>query len=366
MVVCNAPWMHLAPIRFQRVPRAHSLTKQDQGTPLSAGRVFGFFKRYVLVLLVVAFGVAAGFSLLGRREQLFSAISDIEPLWLLFALASFTIASLLRVLRFRVVIPDAVTFAQTLHITSVYQFSRAVTPAQLGEFSYPIMVKRLTGRSLGAGLGQLIIVRFADLVGLVAFFSIGLLGRMEILRENPVYLGAAIAILAALAMFATGTKAALLGIRLAALRLRKVKRLARSARRVGRTARHALQAYLTTSRPQILAITSLTFFVSLFAVGRVFGLLTSAGITLSPLDVFFVFGAVNLLAVVPLRLTAGLGIKEAGLLSVLLAIGVDPASAVLGTVMFALAAVAFPAAFLLVSAIAARSASAALSRKSGT
>jgi hypothetical protein len=262
--------------------------------------------------------------------------------YVLAAWLAYVLSTLGRTWRFVTLIANNASFISIFRVTTLYQTYRAALPSQIGEFSYPFLLKQATGLRPSLGLSHVLLVRLYD-VNFVALTF--LLGSAMKFTENAIGVGeivlaAIVVVLSAAAAFQLSR--VLEAFQWAVLAVgRKVRssRLALLAKSL-RAVRHGLLDQSSHVRAVLLGS---TFWIILFALGNMYGLLAAFGVYLSVADALFVFGAVHILATIPLRLVAGVGIREAGLLALLLMLGYDIEQSAAVTVLFSVSALVFPA-----------------------
>lgn len=302
--------------------------------------------------------VGAVMAMLGVLTLLVSQVGDwavlkrtllsLEPAWVALAFAAYVAATTARGARFYALNAARARFPAMVRIAVQHQAARAVIPAQLGELSYPTLLRRETGRPYGRGVGQLLLVRLLDLNMIALVLVTGSLAQIGVDGRDRAWTAVAFGFLG-LALLGVFTIGPALGRVRAGLHLlarrgrRRRRRLRRLARTVGRV-RHALEAYPGRTLAVALAATVVAIG---FALARVYGLLAAFGIVLAAHDLLLVFGVIHALGLVPIRAFGGFGVKEVGLLSLLMALGYGIEDAAAVTALFALAAVVFPVALAM-------------------
>ena len=80
---------------------------------------------------------------------------------------------LARAVRMRAIIPKT-TIPDLFWINSVQYFFNKILPARTGELTLPVLIQRYTGASFGRGVAVLLLLRFFDILVIVALLTISL------------------------------------------------------------------------------------------------------------------------------------------------------------------------------------------------
>ncbi len=276
-------------------------------------------------------------------EQKFVAIADkLQPYWLVFAFLSYIAATIARTARFAFLVPLPITKLAMFRVTAFYQMWRSTAPAQSGELSYPLLLNKAAGVSKGEGLGQLVLVRLADMAALSSILVIGALWHFAgaAMPVGQVIAAAMIALIAIVAVFVAGNL--LQAFHRIIPKVFGGSRFQGHADKISKFVANIQRAFTQVGRRELALVVATTIASVALASCRVYGLLMSVGIGPSPGALLFILGATQLLSLVPLRVTAGVGIKEAGFLGLLLLLGYQTGEAIAATAIFAMSSIVFP------------------------
>ena len=302
--------------------------------------------RVLVGLLLLVACVALLVAGTGDLDALLAAMASVEPALLVPAFGAFLAATLVRAARFRYLLPEAAPYGAFVRITIAYQGLRSLLPAQLGELSYPLLIRWQTGHGRAEGLSDLILVRMVDVALLaVVFAGAAAIGMPHADREIAIVLGIAIIV------------TSVGGLRFAPRLLRGLRRVLVLARRhrawpLRRPAQliRALEvAWRRHGTGPVLGMIGLSICLVLAAWGRIHFQVMALGVAMSGVQTAFVLAANNLLALIPLRAFGGIGIRQAGLLGVFLGFGLGVEQAGALVVLFSATAIAFPLALVPLS-----------------
>ncbi len=201
---------------------------------------------------------------------------------------------------------------------AVAQAAALFLPARAGEAALPLLLRRVAGLDLAAGVGTLLAARALDLAALGVWAGGAFLAVSRL--DHPLALAAAAALLLpALALPWTLAAADRLAVRLLAPRGLGGRRWTRRIRRL----RRAVTAL--TSRPLRLAAAALaSLLVWAFTWVSVFFLLVALGYRWPPMTVVAGSAAGSLANLLPVGLVANLGTLEAGWTAGFSALGIPP------------------------------------------
>jgi hypothetical protein len=208
-----------------------------------------------------------------------------------------------------------------------------------------MLLKKATGHGVAQGLGDLLIARFYDLAFIAAALLVGLAAQTVSVADGGSATIAAVAVL----LLAVG---ALVSMRWSARQARALllhwarRKRGKLQRKLARFAADFQTAVRRHGPSSIPPLAGLTLCVTAGALARIYFQIAAFEIHLPIAQLFFLFGAMNLLAIVPIRFFGGVGIKQAALVAILLALGYEIEEAAAMTAFFALTAVAFPMALL--------------------
>jgi uncharacterized membrane protein YbhN (UPF0104 family) len=279
-----------------------------------------------LRLVAVAFALAAlgGVLWVADLGEVLARLRGADPLALAGAAAAFFAiypVSAVRLLR-SVALPLRPHLAAATLVGLRHTFLLTAMPARLGDAAYPVLVARGLPVGLGPAVGNLLVLRLADLIVVALAFG----GSLFLVLFAP---GGATSLLWAVPAVLILIAAAALW-RLAAL-LRGGARRALALPRVGvRVARTMLAAAAWTRRlslarrTELFGWTLLRWIPAVVALGLLFA---AYGEPQTPPAVVFLSTGVNLVAVIPAQAFGGLGTMEASLALLLVALGTPPASA---------------------------------------
>ena len=287
------------------------------------------------VALAVAVALVAGLLALTDRATLSSLVAAMDPTWLLLAFLAFAVGTAVRARRFQVLshATAGTGVVPYLRVTAIHQLLLMVLPLRMGELSYPVLMRAHLGRALPQGVGDLLLARLFDLVLASLCFALGLLALGGVSGGDEM-------LIAAVVLVVVGTVAVLqlpAGVHLGRgwlIRLRAPAPLRRFARSLDHSVHRAGRAMLAPAAFLSVAAT-------IVGVVRIDWLFDAFGVETGVLGATLLFGAGNLLGLVPLHGFGGLGPKQAGMAGVLVLLGIATAEAASVTLLFQAAVILF-------------------------
>ena len=103
----------------------------------------------------------------------------LSPEYALLVFTLMAVSHLLRALRIHLLLKQTTTshYPHAIKISAVHQFFNNVLPMRIGEASFPLLMKRYYGTSIGQSISQLVLLRVLDLMfmGVITFLVIALL-----------------------------------------------------------------------------------------------------------------------------------------------------------------------------------------------
>ncbi len=275
-----------------------------------------------LVSLVVAVALVAGLSLITDLETLTSVLHAVDPTWLALSFLVFCITQTIRAQCFSVLCRphDAKNVVPFLRVTALHQMLLMVLPLRMGELSYPVLMQRYLGRAIPHGVGDLVIVRLLDLVLAATCFGLGLVALPRSATNGSEMLVAA-GVIVALGVFGLLRLSTVVRLsRKSLLRARRLApRLTRSARRFLRDLDHSVHR---AGRKTLASVAALSIAATVTGTVRVGFLFAAFGVETGLFTATLLFGASNVLGLIPLHGFGGLGPKQAGMAGILVILGV--------------------------------------------
>jgi len=123
----------------------------------------------------VSLGVLALVVLLVGPQDLWQRISSLSVAPLVVAAGVYVFAHLIRTARIGVLVEEARSFAG-LSVVAAHSFANQILPARSGELTFPALLNKLFGAPVGAGGTYLVVIRFAELAALLAWYAVALVG----------------------------------------------------------------------------------------------------------------------------------------------------------------------------------------------
>lgn len=163
-------------------------------------------------LVPIAFS-ALGLVAVGRSIGSFSALAHVHPYWpdLVGVLLIYPVFAAGRGLRFRQLLKDRQSFAETVGLGWLYSAACSVLPGGLGEVSLPLIYRRAPG-GVAHATAAMAVARVQDLLSWLAILAVAGFAISSLPRTAYVLLGLSVAItaLAALLVFVPRLRRALL------------------------------------------------------------------------------------------------------------------------------------------------------------
>lgn len=303
-----------------------------------------------LAAAAVGIAVLLGLFLLTDSETLAASLRTLDLAYLALSLLAFGLGTCLRAYRFKILAGSQrdVSLKPFYRITAYHQLLLMLLPFRTGEFSYPILLRQQLQRPLAKGTGDLVVARLLDLILCGSCLGLGLLAlpvegnrgaALTTLSLVVVSLGAAgLALLPKLVHFCQISVA------------RWRPRLSPEHFRAGEE--FILELDRATSGLEWRVLAS-ALGVSLAAGGaailRIYLLFASFQVDLGALGATFLFGAANLIGLIPLHGFGGLGPKQLGIAGALVLLGLSTALAASLTLLFQAAMIAFVALLALLA-----------------
>lgn len=230
--------------------------------------------------------------------------------------------------------------SDALKANAWYVLLLIMLPARLGEVAAVIVFEKQLGQKRGAAAMSIVSQRLYDVVVLGSFFLIALMGLSGVLDKNILaliavgFMGIALFVLYRidflLTMFAGLIKQS--GHYRTGL-MRKIMRFLLQARTWNRN---------IFTHKEIAGAIVITIFKWISNLGALILLIMAVGLGLPFFENLTVSAAYNFLAIIPLQTIGGLGIGEAGLTLLLIAMGLTASKAASASLMVRLVIVLFP------------------------
>ena len=290
----------------------------------------GVVPRGRVLRIAVAVAVTGGLTALIAFAVPYGEVADafgaLDARWLVPMLAAYALTFPSRAARFRSLgVP--LSLPALTGVSAIHQFMNRLLPLRTGEFAFPMLVRRLCGKSLVEGLALVALCLLLDLSVVVVAFLAALLAvpqaREAIGPVGTVLIAAALPALLAGYLLLPGLGSRLarrLGKRLAPRHPRAAERLAQAA--------DTLEAVRTLSRRGFLGAVVWTViqWVALFAT--FWATLAAMGIDLGPAEVVAGSTAAIIAAAVPIGGIGSFGTLEAGWAAGFVLVGVPRGPAV--------------------------------------
>lgn len=289
-------------------------------------------RRAVLLLSVgVSVAVLAAATWLVNPDALWSDLRALDPGLVILGLAVLSVNYGLRTLRFRMLLTDNGNSIRGLFgVVCVYATLNYLLPARLGELSYPVLLKRLSGRDYSVGTASVLAARVLDLFAVAALFPVALLASRSALPDWAV---------SAAMLFMLTTFAALVGF-LVWLRARPLDPANLCAAADGWHGRLAAFLKRVVAHLAMLAQSGRLLPLALVSLGvwlcialNFFLILAAAGITVPFVAAFTITLVMIPLSLLPAQGFANLGSHEAAWLVVLAALGLSAEAAARATLL---------------------------------
>lgn len=268
----------------------------------------------------VGVGVTA-YLLSGSLAQIPGALTTVSLSWVGIAFGLLAVANLARSHRMAALLGGSVGQARSFDLTCRYNVATAVLPGGLGELTLPVMLARRDGIGRARAASTLLVTRLLDIVGLlaVALLSAAFTPALGDARWPVV----AVTAVTLAAFAAVVTRLDLVAGRLAPPPAGGGGRLRRQAAERLRSLAAAVAEQRAALRPVVLVDTALMW-VGVAAVHV--ALARAAGAHLPWAAGGVAAAVIMLLAALPFRSLAGLGVQEAGWTLVLSALAADGAA----------------------------------------
>lgn len=267
----------------------------------------------------VGAGVTA-YLLSGSLAQIPRVLTKVSLSWVAIAFGLLAVANVARSHRMAALLGGSVGQARSFDLTCRYNVATAVLPGGLGELTLPVMLSRRDGIGRARAASTLLVTRLLDVVGLLAVALVSAAftpalddARWPVVAVTAVTLAAFAAVVTRLDRVATRLAPPLTG----------GGRLRRQAAERLRSLAAAVTEQRAALRPVVLADTALMW-VGVAAVQV--ALARSVGAQLPWAAGGVAAAVIMLLAALPFRSLAGLGVQEAGWTLVLSALAADSAA----------------------------------------
>lgn len=135
-----------------------------------------FFPIVITVILVAI--------LLSQIEliDVFKAVKNISPIWLIIGFILYNFCYFFRALRFHILLDRKISIKDLFFIVSLHNMTNSLLPARTGELSYIYLVKKSGDISTTKGVATLAIARVLDFVTITIIFIVSI---FFIFRELP-------------------------------------------------------------------------------------------------------------------------------------------------------------------------------------
>jgi uncharacterized protein (TIRG00374 family) len=142
-------------------------------------------KRLIFSILITALIIFILLSQISLKD-LYTLLTNIDPIWSSFGGVGYILALLFRALRFKWLIHSKdVSLGELFRITVFHNLSIMVLPSKLGELSYPYFLNKITGMSMTEGLASLIASRIYDFFIVLMIFLFVSIGSQSFFDINP-------------------------------------------------------------------------------------------------------------------------------------------------------------------------------------
>lgn len=123
----------------------------------------------------VSFGVLALVVLWVGPSELWQRLSSLSLTPLVVAAGAYVVVHGIRTARIGVLLEQARSSAG-LSVVAAHSFANQILPARSGELTFPALLHKLFGSPVGAGATYLVVIRFAELAALFAWYTVALIG----------------------------------------------------------------------------------------------------------------------------------------------------------------------------------------------
>jgi len=142
-------------------------------------------KRLIFSILITALIIFILLSQISLKD-LYTLLTNVDPIWSSFGAAGYILALLFRALRFKWLIHSKdVSLGELFRITVFHNLSIMVLPSKLGELSYPYFLNKISGMSMTEGLASLIASRIYDFFIVLMIFLFVSIGSQSFFDINP-------------------------------------------------------------------------------------------------------------------------------------------------------------------------------------
>ena len=289
--------------------------------------------------VAVTGGLAALIALAVPYGEVADAFATLDPSWLVPLLAAYALTFPCRAARFRSLgVP--LSLPTLTGVSSIHQLMNRLLPLRTGEFAFPMLVRRLCGKSLVEGLALVGLCHLLDLSAVVVSF-LGALLAVPRAREAIGPVGTALIAAALPALIAGYMLLPGLGSRLARrLGERLAPRHPRAAERLARAA-DTLEAVRTLARRGFFAAVGWTAIQWVATFAAFWSTLAAMGIDLGPAEVVAGSTAAVIAAVLPIGGIGSFGTLEGGWAAGFVLVGVPRGPAVASALVVSGASFAF-------------------------
>jgi uncharacterized membrane protein YbhN (UPF0104 family) len=280
----------------------------------------------IAAAVAVTGGLAALIALAVPYGEVADAFRGLEPLWLVPMLAAYTLTFPCRAARFRSLgVP--LSLPALTGVSAIHQCMNRLLPLRTGEFAFPVLVRRLCGKSLVEGLALVALCLLLDLVIVVVAFLAALLAVPQA-RDAVGPVGTALIVAALPVLLAGYLLLPGLGSRLARrLGERLAPRHPKAAERLARAA-DTLEAVRTLSRRGFFGAVVWTVLQWATLFVTFWSALAATGIDLGPAEVVAGSTAAIIAAAVPVGGVGSFGTLEGGWAAGFVLVGVPRGPAV--------------------------------------
>ncbi len=132
-------------------------------------------KKISLVIFTI-FGLLLALLLLNNVDsnEIVLTLKSANIFYLLLGFVIYLLVNILRAVRFFWLLKSKVGFFTVLSITGIHNLINSVLPARLGEFSYPILLKKFSDYSFHDSLSNIVIARIFDIFGITLLFIVSI------------------------------------------------------------------------------------------------------------------------------------------------------------------------------------------------
>jgi uncharacterized protein (TIRG00374 family) len=249
--------------------------------------------------------------------------------YIMLGFLTFTVAYVLRALRFYVLLEGKIGFNTLLKISCAHTFANTILPARTGEVSYVYLTKKYKVDT-GTGIATLIIARFMDFIILSLFF---VLSALMVEGLTPLFKGLmwavagsmSIAVITLIGLFYFKEKLVEVLKKILPTKINFIQYLLR------KTEETVLSLEKLRSKKILLKSLVVSFLIWIFPIASVYFFFLSFGIELGLAEVALATCLASLLPLFPFYGAGGFGTVEAAYAAPLMIFGIEKGHAIVAS-----------------------------------